>query len=61
MLLYWAMLEYACDQGYRQFDFGRSTPGEGTCRFKEQWGAKSHQLYWYQLSGKKGREDNLSE
>ena len=45
MLLYWTCLEFACAQGYRTFDFGRSTVGEGTYRFKEQWGAKPHPLY----------------
>jgi len=33
MLLYWAMIEYACDNGYNQFDFGRSSPDEGTYKF----------------------------
>jgi serine/alanine adding enzyme len=47
MLLYWTCLEFACSQRYPIFDFGRSTPGEGTYLFKEQWGAKPHQLYWY--------------
>jgi FemAB-related protein (PEP-CTERM system-associated) len=47
MLLYWTCLEFACTQGYRLFDFGRSTPNESTYRFKEQWGAKPHPLYWY--------------
>ena len=47
MLLYWSSLKSACEKGYKVFDFGRSTPGEGTCRFKEQWGAKPHQLYWH--------------
>jgi serine/alanine adding enzyme len=47
MLLYWTCLEFACAQRYRVFDFGRSTPGEGTYLFKEQWGAKPQQLYWY--------------
>lgn len=50
MLLYWAMLEYACQQGYKRFDFGRCTPGEGSYKFKEQWGAVSESLYWYQFS-----------
>jgi FemAB-related protein (PEP-CTERM system-associated) len=49
MLLYWSMLQYASDHGYALFDFGRSTPGEGTFRFKEQWGAKPHTLYWYRF------------
>lgn len=53
MLLYWTMLEYGCDNGYKRFDFGRSSPEEGTYRFKEQWGAKPQPLYW-QYIGLKG-------
>jgi len=44
------MLEYACEQGYRAFDFGRSTKGEGTYRFKEQWGAAPVPLFWHYIS-----------
>jgi FemAB-related protein (PEP-CTERM system-associated) len=47
MLLYWGFLRYACDNGFKCFDFGRSTPGEGTYKFKEQWGACPFPLYWY--------------
>jgi len=47
MLLYWNAFKFACENGYRVFDFGRSTIGEGTYRFKEQWGAKPTQLYWH--------------
>lgn len=46
MLLYWTMLTYACEKGYRIFDFGRSTRGEGTYKFKEQWGAKEERINW---------------
>lgn len=49
MLLYWAMLEYACEQGYTAFDFGRSTPEEGTYKFKAQWGAQPVPLYWHDI------------
>ncbi len=52
MLLYWTMLEYASDHGFNRFDFGRSTPGEGTFRFKSQWGAKPQPLYWYTFTRK---------
>ena len=48
MLLYWTLLSFATDQGYPRFDFGRSTPGEGTYRFKQQWGAQPEPLYWYE-------------
>lgn len=47
MLLYWSMLEFACQNSYQRFDFGRSTLNEGAYRFKEQWGAKPEPLYWY--------------
>jgi FemAB-related protein (PEP-CTERM system-associated) len=52
-LLYWEMIAFAIREGCRTFDFGRSTPGEGTYHFKKQWGAESHPLVWeYWLSGK---------
>jgi len=47
MLLYWTVLQFACERGFKIFDFGRSTSGEGTYRFKEQWGARPVPLYWY--------------
>ena len=50
MLLYWNFLKFAADSGRDVFDFGRSTPGEGTYRFKKQWGAEPQALYWYVLS-----------
>jgi FemAB-related protein (PEP-CTERM system-associated) len=46
MLLYWSVLEFAIKQGYKKFDFGRSTPDEGTYKFKEQWGAQPVPLHW---------------
>ncbi len=51
MLLYSSALEYACRTGSRCFDFGRSTPGTGTFRFKEQWGAQPVPLHWYYWLG----------
>jgi FemAB-related protein (PEP-CTERM system-associated) len=48
-LLYWTALQHALGIGCTRFDFGRSTPGEGTYRFKEQWGAKALQLNWQYL------------
>ena len=49
MPLYWSMLEYACDNGYDYFDFGRSSPDEGTYKFKQQWGAKPTPLHWHNI------------
>ena len=47
MLLYRRTLGEAVARGYRHFDFGRSTVGESTWRFKKQWGAVQRQLYWH--------------
>ena len=46
MMLYWAFLKFASDNKYPAFDFGRSTPGEGTFGFKKQWGASPSSLHW---------------
>lgn len=50
MLLYWSFLKFASDNGFQTFDFGRSTPGEGTYRFKRQWGAEPVSLHWGDFS-----------
>jgi FemAB-related protein (PEP-CTERM system-associated) len=50
MLLYWTMLAHGIRQGCRRFDFGRSSPGTSTSRFKMQWGAGARPLYWYVFS-----------
>jgi len=49
MLLYWNFLKFSADNGFTTFDFGRSTEGEGTYRFKKQWGAQPVPLPWYSL------------
>ncbi|MCA9734222.1 MAG: FemAB family PEP-CTERM system-associated protein [Deferribacteres bacterium] len=46
MMMYWHSLKLAIDQGYKKFDFGRSTPNEGTYKFKAQWGAEPLPLNW---------------
>jgi FemAB-related protein (PEP-CTERM system-associated) len=46
VLLYWHMLRFAIERGLRIFDFGRSTPNEGTYLFKKQWGAEPSDLVW---------------
>ncbi len=49
MLLYWSFLKFSADNGYTMFDFGRSTPGEGTYKFKTQWGSTPQPLQWQNL------------
>jgi len=45
-LLYWAMLQQAIADRRDVFDFGRSTPNEGTYHFKTQWGAQPGAMHW---------------
>jgi len=45
-LLYWETMQYACERGCTQFDFGRSSLNSGTYRFKLQWGAVPFPLHW---------------
>ncbi|KAF0188855.1 MAG: hypothetical protein FD168_1379 [Desulfobulbaceae bacterium] len=52
MLLYWRMLSYGYEQGLGYFDFGRSSPGAPTYRFKKQWGAEVRPLTWHIFSRK---------
>src|SRR6267378_3221076 len=44
--LYWNLLAFAGRQGYRLFDFGRSSVGSGTHEFKMQWGGETVPLHW---------------
>lgn len=45
-LLYWRVIESAVGDGCQTLDFGRSTPDEGTYKFKSQWGAEPVALHW---------------
>jgi len=46
MMLYWSLLKHLSDNGVDKFDFGRSSYGEGTYKFKQQWGAQPTPLNW---------------
>jgi serine/alanine adding enzyme len=45
--LYWKAIEWACGQGARLLDLGRSSLDAGTYRFKLQWNPEVRLLYWY--------------
>ena len=60
VLLYWDAIQFAQSTGAGVFDMGRSTPNEGTFKFKAQWGAEPVPLHWeYQLTSE-GRLPNVS-
>ena len=48
--MYWAVMEKACQEGVRIFDYGRSSVGSGAYRFKKHWGFEPNPLaYQYFL------------
>ena len=59
-MLYWEAIKFAIKKGLSRFDFGRSTPHEGTYNFKKQWGALPVQLCWQYLLDKQKDVPDLS-
>lgn len=48
--MYWALMNYGSENGYKIFDFGRSKIDTGSYHFKRHWGFKPVQLsYQYHL------------
>jgi FemAB-related protein (PEP-CTERM system-associated) len=48
--MYWELMRYSADQGYRLFDFGRSKTGTGPYSFKKNFGFEPQPLpYEYYL------------
>lgn len=57
MLVYWHLLKRSIERGQAIFDFGRSSAGSNTYRFKSQWGAAPHPALWQYYV----RHGNVSE
>jgi FemAB-related protein (PEP-CTERM system-associated) len=47
--MYWELINWASQQGFRTFDFGRSKKGTGSFAFKSQWGMNVEQLNYQVL------------
>ena len=48
--MYWMLIKYGCEHGYKIFDFGRSKKGTGSFDFKKRWGMTMSELaYEYML------------
>lgn len=49
--MYWQLMKYGCENGYKLFDFGRSKIETGSFDFKRHWGFKPEPLpYQYFLN-----------
>jgi FemAB-related protein (PEP-CTERM system-associated) len=46
IFLYWSVLEWALQNGFRKVDFGRSTRGGGTWEFKRHFSPEELELHW---------------
>jgi len=46
MWMYFELIARAIDRGAARFDFGRSSEGSGTYKFKKQWGAEPTATVW---------------
>jgi FemAB-related protein (PEP-CTERM system-associated) len=42
--MYWMLIKYGCENGYRVYDFGRSKKGTGSFDFKKRWGMATLEL-----------------
>lgn len=60
MFLFWQLICFAGQKGYRIFDFGRSSVGAGTYEFKLQWNTRVIPLHWsyWSASGEEALELN---
>lgn len=47
LLLYWALIEKAIEEGFRRIDLGRCSPGSGTHEFKRHFNPSERPLHWY--------------
>ncbi|QEG42529.1 FemAB family XrtA/PEP-CTERM system-associated protein [Roseimaritima ulvae] len=61
MLMYRHLLARSIERGSRTFDFGRSSQGSGTYKFKAQWGAQPHPAVWQYYVRKGSPEDMRPE
>jgi FemAB-related protein (PEP-CTERM system-associated) len=56
--MYWMLIKYGCENGFRIFDFGRSKKGTGSFDFKKRWGQVMSDLpYQYFLVQQKSLPD----
>jgi len=58
--MYWELMRYACQRGYKIFDFGRSKKGTGPFSFKKHWGFEPKPLYYQYYLCKTKEMPNLS-
>jgi len=57
--MYWELMKYGCERGYKVFDFGRSKKGSGSFEFKKHWGMEPKPLYYQYYLNQLGQMPDL--
>lgn len=58
--MYWELLRYGCEKGFKNFDFGRSKKDTGSYHFKRHWGFEPTELRYYYYLVKAREIPNVS-
>lgn len=58
--MYWQLMKYGCENGYRFFDFGRSKEDTGSFHFKRHWGFEPKPLHYQYYLNRLTEMPNLS-
>jgi FemAB-related protein (PEP-CTERM system-associated) len=58
--MYWQLMKYAAEKGFRTFDFGRSKKNTGAYGFKSQWGMDIEQLNYQTFLVRRATVPNFS-
>jgi FemAB-related protein (PEP-CTERM system-associated) len=58
--MYWELIKWAGEQGFRTFDFGRSKKGTGAFAFKSQWNMNAEELAYQVFLVKRKTVPNFS-
>lgn len=58
--MYWAVMEKACKNGVRIFDYGRSRENTGAYRFKKHWGFEPTRMHYQYHLVRAAEEPELS-
>lgn len=58
--MYWELMCYGCERGFRRFDFGKSRQGSGSYDFKRHWGFEPQPLPYQYYIPKGGEMPNVS-
>ena len=58
--MYWELMRYGWEHGYKVFDFGRSKQGTGAYDFKRHWGFEPQPLHYQYYLPQGGSLPNMS-